>query len=191
LETVQIYSDETGLHTGGKYFLIGGVIFEKTRRWTRHQLLHAESVSLKGKKDWHATKNQAQRVKYIETITDIAELRGCVFHDCYRNNAKNYWSMTVDSLDRALTRFSCQQAAIVFHQGFNSGSRNKLQKDLRERGHDVSVASANQENLPEVRLADAVCGYLGVLESRGRIANAYPDCPEWLVDLKQETLPHF
>jgi hypothetical protein len=50
------------------------------RRWNRLDLLRAESVSMKGRNDWHATKNVAQRVKYIESVLALDGLQGRVFY---------------------------------------------------------------------------------------------------------------
>jgi hypothetical protein len=189
LHTAYLYSDETGNHTGGKYFTVAGVVFATNRKWNRHDLLQAESVSMKEKKDWHSTKNIAQRIKYIEVVLQMPDLQGRVFYCTCRNNQKNYWELTVDSLELAIKQLCDGCVTLVHHQGFNASTRDKLRKDLKARGLDVKVIPGDQSIKPEVRLADALCGFIGVHEGGGPLCAKYPELPAWFVDLKKQTLP--
>lgn len=102
--TMYLFSDETGAHTGGKYFIVAGVAFGSYRNWNRQDLLKAERVSLKERKDWADTKNPYQRIRYIEIILGLTGLQGRVFFACYRNT-KDYWDLTVETLDAAMHHF--------------------------------------------------------------------------------------
>ena len=72
MDNLFIFSDEAGLHTGGRYFVVAGVACAKYRLWLKDNLEHIERVSGKEKKDWHATKNQVQRIRYIEQALRIS-----------------------------------------------------------------------------------------------------------------------
>jgi hypothetical protein len=184
--TVYLFSDETGAHTGGKYFIVAGVAFDSYRKWNRHDLLQAEAVSMKDRKDWSDTKNAYQRIKYIEVVLGMGGLRGRVFFACYRNT-KDYWNLTVATLDAALHHFcggDCRR--LISHQGFNSQTRYKLRKALTARGWRVEVDPAGQKLHPEMRLADALCGYLGICHNEdSKVADKFPEMPDWFVNLNE------
>lgn len=154
LTDIYFFTDETGAHTGGRHFIVAGVAFGHYRRWNRHDLLHAENVSLKGRKDWHETKNIAQRVQYIEIVLELERLREHMFYTHFTDTSKeHYWQHTVDTLCLAIAHFTDQETAVVHHQGLNGGSRDRLKKNLRERSYKVHVKPAPQELKPEVRQA--------------------------------------
>ena len=191
LSDVYFFSDETGSHTGGRYFIVAGVVFENYRKWNRHALLHAESVSLKGKLKWSDTTNHAQRIKYLQVALNLDELRGRIFFGRYTDTNKGkYWTHTLDSLSEAMCTFAAGRCCAVHHQGLNAGSRDRMKKDLRSRGFDAHVHPADQSLRPEIRLADALCGYLGICcDPDHKMINAYPERPDWFVETNKSALP--
>jgi hypothetical protein len=189
-QTAFYFSDETGAHTGGRYFLVGGVALISHRLWTRDQLLQIERVSGKDKKDWHATKNPLQRRRYIEEVLKIEALRGAVFHAEYRDNGKNYFDCTVDALVSAIATYGEDRHNIVVHQGFAFAARTRLARALERQGHSYEIQPGNQNKRVEIRLADALCGYVGMMSDPDNVyANAFPELPEWFVDLKKRSPP--
>lgn len=187
LETAYFFSDETGQHSGGKYFLMAGVAFTKYRKWIADDLHLAERVSMKGKQDWKGTKNIEQRIRYIQEILSIDNLQGSVFYSAYENHDKQYWDYTVDALTRAVGRFGANRHSIIRHQGFNYRSREKLKAALAVSGYSYEIQSGSQEKRAEIRLADALSGYIGLVRFSGaQTASYYPDIPAWFVDLKHE-----
>lgn len=187
VETAYFFSDETGLHSAGRYFLVVGVAFTKYRQWIADDLHHAERVSCKGKQDWKGTKNIHQRIRYISEVLQIERLRGTVFYAAYENNKKEYWTYTVDALSMAIQRFAADRHSIVRHQGFNFKSREKLKKAMSDAGCSFEIQSGSQQKRAEIRLADALAGYLGMsMYGDSTTAGYFPDVPEWFVDLKHE-----
>lgn len=189
-QTAFYFSDETGAHTGGRCFLVGGVAMLNRRLWTRDQLVQVERVSGKDTKDWHDTKNPVQRRRYIEEVLKIDALNGAVFSSEYRDNGKRYFDCTVDALTRAIERFGQHRHNIIIHQGFAYGARQKLKTELKKLGCSFDIQPGNQDRRPEIRLADSLCGYLAMMRDPGnRHASAFPNVPEWFIDLK--TKPPF
>lgn len=55
------------------------------------------------------------------------------------------------------------------------------------RGWQVNVDPVDQKLHPEIRLADALCGYLGICHNEeSRVADKFPVMPDWFVDLKKQ-----
>lgn len=182
-----LYSDETGTHSGGRYFVVAGAVLGKHQKWTADQIAHAERVSDKGRQDWKGTKNVKQRIRYIEEVLKIANLRGAVFFATYPNNDRKYFDCTVDALTRAVIQFGQDRKTLIRHQGFNYKTREKLKAALTETGRDYEIQTGSEKRA-EIRLADALCGYLGLVlfnqDERNR--NYYPPVPDWFLDLTNE-----
>jgi hypothetical protein len=185
MDSAFYFSDETGQHSGGRYFLLAGVAFTRYRKWIADELLHAERASGKGKQDWKGTKHLGHRIDYIRRLLQIEAMRGSVFYACYERNEREYWTYTVDALLRALAFFGSGRRNIVRHQGFNYRSREKLRAALVGTGLEVHIESGNKEKRCEIRAADALAGYLGLMKyGSTETSNYYPDVPDWLVNLR-------
>lgn len=187
VDNVYFFSDETGQHSGGKYFLVCGAAISTHRIWTAEQLGHAERVSSKGKQDWKGTKNVGQRVRYIEEVLAIQNLKGTIFFAAYENNHKEYWDYTVDALFRVIQRFGRNRRSLIRHHALNFKSREKLKAALSSVGHRYEIQTGSEKRA-EIRLADAICGYIGLqmYNSNHESAGLFPPIPDWFVDLKNE-----
>lgn len=189
METVYFFSDESGLHTGGRYFLVAGAVFGTHRTWMKQQLEHAERVSCKGKQDWKGTKLLSQRVRYISEVLKIKNIQGTIYYAAYRNNNRDYWRCTTDALVRAIGRYAAGRHCIVRHQGFNAKTRMKLHEALRCAGVDYEIQSGSEKRA-EIRLADALCGYISLMQiNESKTVSVFPEIPGWFVDLKNEAPP--
>ena len=187
MDNAYYFADETGNHSGGRYFLVAGVAFTKYRLWIRDELEQIERVSGKGKQDWKGTKNPRVRVDYIERVIALEQMQGTAFYAEYLNNDKEYWLYTVDALERAIKRFGAGCHNIVRHQGLNYKSREKLKEDLRSVGYSVEIQTGSEKRA-EIRVADGLAGYLGLVKHNpdSSTANYFPDVPDWIIDLKAE-----
>jgi hypothetical protein len=187
VDTAYYFADETGTHSGGRYFLVAGVAFTKYRLWMKDELEHAERASGKGKQDWKGTKHAGIRADYIQRVFDIEHMRQSMFYAEYLNNGKEYWSYTVDTLDRAIRRFGEGRHNIVRHQGLNYKSREKLKGELKNAGYSVEIQSGSEKRA-EIRAADGLAGYLGLVKHNPEnpAIRHYPNVPAWIVDLKNE-----
>jgi hypothetical protein len=183
---VYFFSDETGQHSGGKYFVVAGVAFAKYRNWIAEEVQHAERASGKGKQDWKGTKNVAIRADYLNRILEIGNLNGTVFYAAYENHQKEYWDYTVDAIGMAIRRFAPDAHSIIRHQGFNYRTREKLKAELTTSGTSFEIQTGADKRC-EIRLADALSAFIGIVKYSGSdSANHYPDVPDWFVDLKNE-----
>lgn len=88
MDTAYFYSDETGSHTKGRYFLVAGVVLTRHQKWIADQLHHAERVSGKGKQDWKGEKNVKIRIRYLEEVFAIKGLHGAVFIARFRRTSR-------------------------------------------------------------------------------------------------------
>jgi hypothetical protein len=119
-------------------------------------------------------------------VIAIENVRGTVFYSEYLNNQKEYWAYTVDALVRAIHCFGNGRHSIVRHQGFNYKSREKLKSSLADSGHSFEIQSGSEKRA-EIRLADGLAGYLGLVKHSGSAtADHYPNVPDWFMDLKHE-----
>lgn len=186
-ETVYFFSDETGSNTRGRYFLVAGFASSRYRLWTRDDLLHVERVSMKNKRAWNETKVLAQRTRYIRDVLRIQHLQSRLFYATYRDNGRQTWTCTADAICLAVKRFAPNGHAIIKHQGFEYGAREKLRESLDPLGISYEIQPANQLKHAEIRLADALCGYLRTCQDgTPEMADRFDPPPEWLVDLKNE-----
>lgn len=185
MDKAYFFSDETGSHSGGRYFVVVGVAFTQHRLWIRDDLEQVERACGKGKQDWKGTKNLSHRIDYIERVLEIQHLQGTVFYAEYLNNKKEYWSYTVDALTLAIQRFGVGRISLIRHQGFNAKTRQKFKASLRSCGCEFEIQSGSDKRA-EVRLADALCGYVGLVKHNAdnESANYYPNMPDWFIDLK-------
>jgi hypothetical protein len=184
--TAYFFSDETGQHTGGKYFVVAGIALTKYRKWIVDDITHAERASGKGKQDWKGTKNVAIRSDYIERVLNIENLNGSVFYAAYEDNQKQYWDYTVDALARAIQFFAPDEHCIIRHQGFNHKTREKLKASLAISGASFEIQTGDIKR-SEIRLADALAGFIGVVKYSGTdSANYYPDVPGWFLNLTEK-----
>ena len=111
-----------------------------------------------------------------------------MFYAAYEDNEKEYWTYTVDALARAIRYFGTDRRSFVRHQGFDFKSRRKLKAALTA-DYSFEIQSGSEKRA-EIRLADALCGYLGIAKySQGQMADKYPPLPAWFIDLK--TKPSF
>ena len=104
------------------------------------------------------------------------------------NNRREYWAYTVEALVLAITRFGKDRHNIVRHQGLNFKSRQKLKQALAGSGYSVEIQSGSEKRA-EIRLADALSGYLGLVRHNpdSRSASDFPNVPDWIVNLKKRS----
>ena len=128
------------------------------------------------------------RETYLEAVLDIPALRGRIFYRAFDALASNEkWGARVDTLESAIAAFTpgdCHHA--MFPEGLTGNPRWQLRNDLKKRGCDgVTVGSAQFHSDPEVRLADAIAGYVrGELYRGDGQRAALTNIPDWFVDLE-------
>jgi hypothetical protein len=187
VDTAYFYSDETGSHTKGRYFLVAGVVLTRHQKWIADQLHHAERVSGKGKQDW---KRREERQDSDSLPGGGRRYHGPSWGRVYRSfpqNEQNYWDYTASTLSSALPLFGAGRMNYVRHQGFNFRTREKLKGDLECSGCAFQIQTGSEKRA-EIRLADAICGFLGLtlFNADSPTAKLYPAMPDWFIELKNE-----
>jgi hypothetical protein len=172
---------------GLRHAVIAGAAISAERMDVRRLLLEAETSSQKGIRDWYHADERA-REKYIEAVLDIGNLRGRIFYFPFDGlYTSGYWDARIQTLTRAIAVFTpgdCHHA--IFHEGLQGKPRFQLKNDLRERGCErVTVDSAQLIMDPEVRLSDAIAGYVRSELYRGNGERAVlTNIPDWFENLE-------
>jgi hypothetical protein len=188
---IRFYSDESYAPCGNKRSdtVIAGIALSEDRINVRDALLQAEGTSRKGHfADWRCTTAQA-RADYIDAVLGIPAIKGRVFFqgfDALPNGQRSDVNVsTLSAAIRTYTPGNCHHQ--MMPEGFRSaGRRYNLRCELKKRGCEgVTVESADFIAHPEVRLADALAGYIrGELYREDGTRAVLTNLPDWFVDLQ-------
>jgi hypothetical protein len=182
--SVHLYSDETGQHTRGRFFIVAGVALSAYRQKIRTDLLRIEAESGKALMDWHKTSPPRRRA-YVAAALALPELHGRIFFRVHeRINPSDYWPRTIDTLLAAAATFRHGTRTVtVVHEGFTRGTRKKLASELKVHGR-FDVWPGFFEMRPEVRLADALAGLVAQAKfPNGAKAGSTDLLPDWAREL--------
>ena len=171
------------------HFVVAGIAIMFDRANITQQLMDAERISQKGLADWHGTHPPNIRERYLDAVLGIESLHGRFFFYPFDSLAPNeYWEARVSALAAAISVYTpgnCHH--MMQHEGLKSNPRFQLRSDLRKRGcAGVSVETAQFVAEPEVRLSDAVAGYVRGELYRGDGSRAIlTNVPDWFVNLER------
>lgn len=177
------YSDETGNHSAGAYFVVAGFTLDGYHNDVREALRQAETTSKKEKRDWRGS-SLAQRRRYIEAALRISHLEKRIF---FRRHARltdpDYIGCTAETLIATGALFGIQKRwMICAHEGFTVANRTKLHGLLAGKGQ-FEVRSGAFKERPEIRLADALCGLIAEVHFR-RDGDDYADLvKDWFYEV--------
>jgi hypothetical protein len=159
------YSDDSYVPCGKKHrhFVVAGVALEADRTNVNRYLLDAERHSGKGRSDWHKTRPDSMKARYLEAVLEIDAIRGRVFYYPFDVlHTREFFNARATALGAAITTFTpgdCHHR--MFPEGLQGQPREQLKSALRAMGHKLVAAESAQFNTdPEVRLADALAGYI-------------------------------
>jgi hypothetical protein len=165
---IRFYSDDsysTCVPCGRKRFhaVVAGVAIEPNRTNVHRSLLEAERLSKKQLSDWRRTRPESARERYIDAVLDVPGLQARIFYCPFDSlGPSEYWLARLETLVAAIAVFTpgnCHHR--MAHEGLQSNTRRQLRIDLMNRGCDgVTVESAQFHAEPEVRLSDAIAGYV-------------------------------
>lgn len=190
MRRLRFYSDDSYQTCGEDLFhvVVAGMALAADRTNIRAALVEAERVSGKGIKDWYRT-HPKDKQAYLEQVFDLASLHGRIFFAAFDfSTSKGKWHARANACESAIRVFTpgdCQHLMYVEGLG-GSQSREKLRRELRERGCErVKVEPCPFDTEPEIRLADALAGYVRAELYRGDKQRAIlTNLPDWLVELK-------
>ena len=158
------YSDDSHKSCGHRRsdFVVAGVAVEYDRTNVRNALLEAEQGSRKGHADWFRTSHE-KRERYIEAVLGIESLRRRIFFcpfDALLDS--EYWGAIQTTLDAAICVYSTGRCHhLIAHEGLQGKTRFLLRRALMKRGHSrIGMDSGQLAKDPEIRLADAIAGYV-------------------------------
>ena len=189
MNRICFYSDDSYSPCGKKrcHVVVAGAAISADRTNIREALFEAEQKSKKGLKDWRKTDTVA-RERYIDAVLAIPGLRGRVFYRPFDSLvSKEYWEARVVTLARAIQIYAprdCHNQ--MFPEGLTGNPRNQLRHDLRKKGCErVTVESAQFIMDPEVRLSDALAGYIRGELYRGDGQRAVlTNLPDWFSNVE-------
>lgn len=188
MHRICFYSDDSYGACGNKrhHVVVAGIALMADRTNVNRALLEAEKKSKKGIMDWHSAPPRV-REAYLEEVLAIEAIRGRVFyHPFDALLAKDYWRARVTALSAAINRYTpgdCQHRMLP--EGLKSNPRHQLRTDLKKCGCErVTVESAQLIMDPEVRLADALAGYVRVELYRDGERAVLHNLPDWFLSLE-------
>lgn len=162
---VCFYSDDSYSACGDRrsHAVVAGIAIEADRTNVHRLLLLAERISRKELRDWYRTRPRSVRELYIDAVLDIPGVQARIFYCPFDSlTSSGYWKARVATLAAAIGVFTpgnCHHR--VAHEGLQSNPRRQLRIDLTNHGCDrVTVESAQFHAQPEVRLSDAIAGYV-------------------------------
>ena len=194
MSRVRFYSDDSYSPNGQRFFfhmVVAGVAISADRENVTKALLEAESRSKKGiKVDWRGTPTRI-KADYMDIVLGIPGLRGRVFYHPFDSlRMHEHSNAREDTLQRVIARFTtgrdCHHA--MHHEGLKGKPRHLLRLALQDRGCDgVTVETAELKSDPEVRLSDALAGYIRAELYRGDGNRAaLTNLPDWFENLEPE-----
>lgn len=186
---IRFYSDDSYSPCGHGRFhaVVAGVAIQADRSNVHRNLLDAERSSCKRLLDWHKTSRES-RERYIDAVLAISYLQARVFYCPFDSLANHeYPRVRAETLAAAIAVFTpgrCHHR--IAHEGLQSRPRQQLRLALLGRGCErVTVESAQFFAEPEVRLSDALAGYIrGELYRDEQQRAALTNLPDLFVNLE-------
>jgi len=173
------YVDESGQHTQGDFFSVAVVIVNtiEARDNTERMLLAMERKTGKGSTKWAKT-HYVKKTQYLQAITTITELKGCLFYSIY-TDTQDYVSLTVDTIAQAVRQHAIDKYKVtVVIDGLSKRvEQQQIAKQLKQEGVAYKkVRGAKDENSTWIRLADAIAGFSrDVYEDKPYTQNLYSE----------------
>lgn len=187
---IRFFSDDSYYPCGRKrvHGVTAGVAIAADKTNIHNRLLEAERISKKNRTDWHRTHPHAVRERYLEAVFEIESIRSRIFFRPFDVLAPDeQWGARIGALDAAIRTFTtgrCQHA--MYPEGLTRRPREQLMDELKSKGRErVTQHAALFEVDPEVRLADALAGYIRAELYRGDGQRAaLTNIPDWFVNLE-------
>lgn len=161
MQRLYCYVDESGQHSLGAYFLVSVVLVEEERDRLEKWLLATEKATGKRHLKWHKSRPQ-YRQAYIEAVLAHPNLKGKLF-SAYHHNTRAYVDLTIEGTAKAVQAYVLgEYKATILVDGLQKAERNRFAVGLRQQGIlTYKVVGRDDEKDPLIRLADALCGFVG------------------------------
>ena len=161
MNNIYCYVDESGQDTQGEFFSVSVVIVNSVqlRDEGERRLLDIKRKTGKGIAKWMKT-NYVKKEGYLRAITDLAELKGCLFYSIHIDT-RDYIGSTVDTIARAIRQYVTDKYRVtVMIDGLNKKTVRGIAKRLRQEGIVCrKVRGVKDESSAWIRLADAIAGF--------------------------------
>ncbi len=155
------YTDETGIDTAGRFFLVCVVLLEQSMADRVDKDL--EGIEKKTGRDvikW-AKSSLDMRKRFIEKIVKLDSLKHCIFYSQFADD-KKYLYMTAVSIARAIEKRGDGDYSVkVIVDALNDQEISKLRKYLKQlKVKYDTVRGMKDEQTAFLRLADALAGFI-------------------------------
>jgi hypothetical protein len=190
MQRIRFYSDDSYSHNGKPkqfHIVVAGFALSADRENIRKALAAAEQLSKKGLVDWNKSPAQ-MRERYIDAVLAIPGLHGRIFYLAVDSlPMPRHGEPRLQALNSAIGRFTTGDC---HHQMFPEGMRQSRQRHALRKAlivcgcERVTVETAQFVMDPEVRLSDALAGYIRGELYRGDGERAkLTNLPDWFLDL--------
>jgi len=162
MQKLYCYVDESGQDTKGEFFLVSIIITEKEfKDKIEHILFNIERETGKRKTKWRPTPLK-RKIKYLENVLCVNELKGSIFYDIYKNNQEEYIKLTGESVAMAIKiKAEKNYSSTILIDGLNPAEQRKVVKIFRARRiHYKKVKGVRDQSNSIIRLADAMAGFI-------------------------------
>ena len=161
MNNIYCYVDESGQDTHGDFFSVSVIMVNtvQLRDEGERRLLSVERGTGKGISKWTNT-NYVRRENYLRSITDLTELKDCIFYAIHIDT-RDYISSTVDTIDRAIRQHvSDKYRVTIVIDGLDKKTVREIAKRLKQGGVVCrKVRGVKDESSAWIRLADAIAGF--------------------------------
>lgn len=193
MQRIRFYSDDSYSHNGKPkqfHIVVAGCALSYDRENIRNALIEAERISNKGLLDWHKSP-PAVRERYIDAVLALPNLKGRVFYlPVDSMPMPRHGESRLYALNRAIEVFTTGDA---HHQMFPEGLRQSKQRHLLRKALNacgkerVTVETAQFVMDPEVRLSDALAGYIrGEIYRGDGNRSELTNLPDWFINLEAQ-----
>ncbi len=159
------YVDESGQHTQGRRFVVVVAAIRDNRELLEQILLEIEESTGKGNFKWSKTR-AAKRSAYISRVLTNIQFQHTMYFAIYEN-ARNYQELIIQCTAHAIKQSEPYERATIIVDGLSRTEQNRFASGIRALGvRTRKVRGADDEVDPFIRLADAICGFLGDLEEQ-------------------------
>jgi len=156
--TLYVYVDESGMETGGAFFVVG-IVLTGNPYQVANNLEAIETLSQKGIKKWRKA-NWHYRQDYIERIGKLDLLKGSIYREVHRSG-KNFQELTADTVAAASQTKKGHTKLIVYVDALRKREIHAFKRYLKPSFRKTKVVVRGvrkDENNALIRLADALCG---------------------------------
>jgi hypothetical protein len=159
-EKYYCYIDETWRMTGRRTLIVGAVVVGSDHNLVRALCEEVEQSSGKGRAKWIKA-GYDRKILYVRSILSSQRFHGKLFFQYYPGDC-NYVEAVTNTLETILFQFDGKFTVLI--DGLSRTQEREIAIRIRRTGlHSVrKIRGARDESEAFIRLADALCGLVGM-----------------------------